>query len=392
MIYIVIGIYLLALAIQFDFRGKGSAATRKFHFRLAFLILVALMAFRYRVGGDTIRYMASYENMYGTIDSFDIGSRLQPLWLLLNNFLHSISPKFLLFQIVHVLFINTVFFSFFKKYSKYLFVAIFLYYIYPYFIFNMEVIRESFAIAFFLLSIDACLRKRWLIYYLYIAVALLFHAGAIFLIIVPFLFNWKIRPLSILAICGAGVVAMYLFQNTSIFNNYTILLNIEEQGRTFLERESNINGYIAPLLFRILFPAIIYYIGIKRGLNKDKLAPLFFFILSVSILTTILPQLYRLFNYLRLLEVVLCANVLYLIQHTESPRYRVAFPNLYILPILLLILMNQVGRFQFKDSSYIYPNTHFYNRYYPYYSVFNPEISVMREMMVRNEFYHNNEY
>ena len=225
----------------------------------------------------------------------------------------------------------------------------------------MEVIRESFAIAFFLLSIDACLRKRWLIYYLYIAIAFLFHAGAIFLIIVPFLSNWKIRPLSIFAICGAGVVAMYLFQNTSIFNNYTILLNIEEQGRTFLERESNINGYIAPLLFRILFPAIIYYIGIKRG-------------------------------YLRLLEVVLCANVLYLIQHTESPRYRVAFPNLYILPILLLILMNQVGRFQFKDSSYIYPNTHFYNRYYPYYSVFNPEISVMREMMVRNEFYHNNEY
>ena len=202
MIYIVIGIYLLALAIQFDFRGKGSAATRKFHFRLAFLILVALMAFRYRVGGDTLRYMDSYEHMYGAIDTFDIGGRLQPLWLLLNNFLHSISPKFLLFQIVHVLFINTVFFSFFKKYSKYLFVAIFLYYIYPYFIFNMEVIRESFAIAFFLLSIDACLRKRWLIYYLYIAIAFLFHAGAIFLIIVPFLFNWKIRPLSIFVVCG----------------------------------------------------------------------------------------------------------------------------------------------------------------------------------------------
>ena len=262
MIYIVIGIYLLALAIQFDFRGKGSAATRKFHFRLAFLILVALMAFRYRVGGDTIRYMASYENMYGTIDSFDIGSRLQPLWLLLNNFLHSISPKFLLFQIVHVLFINTVFFSFFKKYSKYLFVAIFLYYIYPYFIFNMEVIRESFAIAFFLLSIDACLRKRWLIYYLYIAIAFLFHAGAIFLIIVPFLSNWKIRPLSIFAICGAGVVVLHFFLNTSFANTYMLLNNIEEQGRAYISIKSNINGYIAPLLFRILFPAIIYYLSL----------------------------------------------------------------------------------------------------------------------------------
>ena len=389
MIYIVIGIYLLALAIHFDFRGKGSAATRKFHFRLAFLILVALMAFRYRVGGDTLRYMDSYEHMYGAIDTFDIGGRLQPLWLLLNNFLHSISPKFLLFQIVHVLFINTVFFSFFKKYSKYLFVAIFLYYIYPYFIFNMEVIRESFAIAFFLLSIDACLRKRWLIYYLYIAIAFLFHAGAIFLIIVPFLSNWKIRPLSIFAICGAGVVVLHFFLNTSFANTYMLLNNIEEQGRAYISIKSNINGYIAPLLFRILFPAIIYYIGIKRGLNKDKLAPLFFFILSVSVLTTIFPQLYRLFNYLRLLEVVLCANVLYLIQHTESPRYRVAFPNLYILPILLLIIANQVVRYQFDDTSSIYMNTQKYQLFYPYYSVFNPEISVTREMMIRNQFYHN---
>lgn len=135
------------------------------------------------------------------------------------------------------------------------------------------------------------------------------------------------------------------------------LNNIEEQGRAYISIKSNINGYIAPLLFRILFPAIIYYIGIKRGLNKDKLAPLFFFILSVSILTTIFPQLYRLFNYLRLLEVVLCANVLYLIQHTESPRYRVAFPNLYILPILLLIIANQVVRYQFDDTSSIYMNT-----------------------------------
>lgn len=389
MIYIVIGIYLLALAIQFDFRGKGFAATRKFHFRLAFLILVALMAFRYRVGGDTLRYMDSYEHMYGAIDTFDIGGRLQPLWLLLNNFLHSISPKFLLFQIVHVLFINTVFFSFFKKYSKYLFVAIFLYYIYPYFIFNMEVIRESFAIAFFLLSIDACLRKRWLIYYLYIAIAFLFHAGAIFLIIVPFLSNWKIRPLSIFAICGAGVVVLHFFLNTSFANTYMLLNNIEEQGRAYISIKSNINGYIAPLLFRILFPAIIYYIGIKRGLNKDKLAPLFFFILSVSVLTTIFPQLYRLFNYLRLLEVVLCANVLYLIQHTESSRYRVAFPNLYILPILLLIIANQVVRYQFDDTSSIYMNTRKYQLFYPYYSVFNPEISETREMMMRNQFYHN---
>lgn len=389
MIYIVIGIYLLALAIQFDFRGKAPPATRKFHFRLAFLILVALMAFRYRVGGDTLRYMDSYEHMYGAIDTFDIGGRLQPLWLLLNNFLHSISPKFLLFQIVHVLFINTVFFSFFKKYSKYLFVAIFLYYIYPYFIFNMEVIRESFAIAFFLLSIDACLRKRWLIYYLYIAIAFLFHAGAIFLIIVPFLSNWKIRPLSIFAICGAGVVVLHFFLNTSFANTYMLLNNIEEQGRAYISIKSNINGYIAPLLFRILFPAIIYYIGIKRGLNKDKLAPLFFFILSVSVLTTIFPQLYRLFNYLRLLEVVLCANVLYLIQHTESPRYRVAFPNLYILPILLLIIANQVVRYQFDDTSSIYMNTQKYQLFYPYYSVFNPEISVTREMMIRNQFYHN---
>lgn len=333
MIYIVIGIYLLALAIQFDFRGKGSAATRKFHFRLAFLILVALMAFRYRVGGDTLRYMDSYEHMYGAIDTFDIGGRLQPLWLLLNNFLHSISPKFLLFQIVHVLFINTVFFSFFKNTRNTCSSPFPVLHI-PLFHFqyggNPGIFRNR-----LLPALHRCLPAET------VADLLPLHRHRLpisrrryFPDYRPVPFQLENTPFIHICRLRSGSRRLVFFLNTSFANTYMFLNNIEEQGRAYISIKSNINGYIAPLLFRILFPAIIYYIGIKRGLNKDKLAPLFFFILSVSILTTIFPQLYRLFNYLRLLEVVLCANVLYLIQHTESPRYRVAFPNLYILPIL----------------------------------------------------------
>ena len=147
--------------------------------------------------------------------------------------------------------------------------------------------------------------------------------------------TWKIRPLSIFVVCGAGVAVLYFFLNTSFANTYMFLNNIEEQGRAYISIKIQYQRLYRSATVPHSFPCDHLLYRHKTRIEQRQIGPLFFFILSVSILTTIFPQLYRLFNYLRLLEVVLCANVLYLIQHTESPRYRVAFPNLYILPILL---------------------------------------------------------
>ena len=211
MIYIVIGIYLLALAIQFDFRGKGSAATRKFHFRLAFLILVALMAFRYRVGGDTLRYMDSYEHYVRS--HRHVRYRRSPATALAfteqlpaldlaeipvvpdrPRIVHQYRILFILQKILEIPV---------RRHFPVLHIPLFHFQYGG----NPGIFRNR-----LLPALHRCLpAETVLIYYLYIAIAFLFHAGAIFLIIVPFLFNWKIRPLSIFVVCGGGSRRLVFF-------------------------------------------------------------------------------------------------------------------------------------------------------------------------------------
>ena len=199
MIYFVIGFYLLFLAFKYDVYGSKNESAKKFHYYFALIILILLAGLRYRIGGDTCRYM----DLYGTDLGYEaeLGGRFQPLWRLLTNALYSISPDFTLFQFVHAIFLNTVIFSFFRKYSPWVFVCIFLYFIKPYLYLNTETIRQSLAIAIFLLSVQACIKRKWGLYYLYVLIAFLFHSGAILLAIVPFLFGRRIDAKNITWIC-----------------------------------------------------------------------------------------------------------------------------------------------------------------------------------------------
>ena len=62
MIYFVIGFYLLFLAFKYDVYGSKNESAKKFHYYFALIILILLAGLRYRIGGDTCRYM----DLYGT--------------------------------------------------------------------------------------------------------------------------------------------------------------------------------------------------------------------------------------------------------------------------------------------------------------------------------------
>lgn len=113
MIYFIIGFYLLFLACKYDIFGSKDKSAKKFHYYFSLIILILLAALRYRIGGDTCRYMDLYG---GDLSSeADLGGRFQPLWRLLTNILYSVSPDFTLFQFVHAIFLNTVHFFFFQE-------------------------------------------------------------------------------------------------------------------------------------------------------------------------------------------------------------------------------------------------------------------------------------
>lgn len=111
MIYFVIGFYLLFLAFKYDVYGSKNESAKKFHYYFALIILILLAGLRYRIGGDTCRYM----DLYGTDLGYEaeLGGRFQPLWRLLTNALYSISPDFTLFQFVHAIFFKYCHFFFF---------------------------------------------------------------------------------------------------------------------------------------------------------------------------------------------------------------------------------------------------------------------------------------
>lgn len=371
MIYFVIGFYLLFLAFKYDVYGSKNESAKKFHYYLALIILILLAALRYRIGGDTCRYM----DLYGADLSFeaDLGGRFQPLWRLLTDTLYSISPDFTLFQFVHAIFLNVVIFSFFRKYSPWVFVCIFLYYLKPYLYINTEIIRQSFAIAIFLLSVQACIKRKWWLYYLYILVAFLFHSGAILLVIVPFLYGRKINAKTIAGIC-ACIIALGVFSYWAPRTGIFFIDNLLHQGLTYNENWDDFSTLARIRIFtvQLLVPIAIYMSGRRWLFRESPLSGFFLFILLVMAVSACLPQYFRFYDFVVIFAVTICSEIF--------SRLR-ALKRVYIPVWMTLMVLYQIGFYQSAE----YMGYHFYNRYYPYYSVLNPRLSPEREAIIYSE-------
>lgn len=371
MIYFVIGFYLLFLAFKYDVCGSKNESARRFHYYLALIILILLAALRYRIGGDTCRYM----DLYGADLSFnaDLGGRFQPLWRLLTDTLYCISPDFTLFQFVHAIFLNVVIFSFFRKYSPWVFVCIFLYYLKPYLYLNTEIIRQSFAIAIFLLSVQACIKRKWWVYYLYILAAFMFHSGAILLVIVPFLYGRKINVKTIAGICVCIMVLggfSYWAPKTGIF----FIDNLLQQGLIYNKNWSDFStlARIRILTVQLLVPIAIYMSGRRWLFRESPLSGFFLFILLIMAVSACLPQYFRFYDFIVIFAVTICSEIF--------SRLR-AFKRVYIPVWVTLMVLYQIGFYQSAE----YMGYHFYNRYYPYYSVLDPQLSPEREAIIFSE-------
>lgn len=161
MIYLLILIYSLTLSFVYDFGNLRIG--KKMNLLIVFMVLVSLSGFRYRIGGDSYFYIKMYEYLptLPELSSIELGvSKLQPLWLLLNAISRTISPDFFVFQLLHALIVNSIIFYFFRKYTKYVFTAVLLYFIGFYGYFNFEILRESLAICVFLLSLEFFVKKN----------------------------------------------------------------------------------------------------------------------------------------------------------------------------------------------------------------------------------------
>lgn len=385
MIYLLVLILLLIPVIKYDWMAKTGG--EKFWYYSCLVVLILLAGLRYRVGGDTLIYMSMFDE-YPKLDElkyFDFAeAQYNPLWYILNAISRSIFDSFTFFQIIHAVFVNCVFFWFFRKYCPlYYFSVILLYYVGYYCYFNMEVLRESLCICILLLSIPFYLQKRWLLYFLMCIISLLLHYSAVVMFFLPFLqffkkpsWKWQIAIfLGVLFFMKVVNLPVLLLEGLGFNEQLTFLFN------TYLENERNIMGIIAEVIKYT--PIFLFILFRERVGQTDKydFTPLVMGVVVFYTLSMSIGAFSRFINYFVPFIIVYAVNSIYKMFTLDFKKMHISC--LIMLCGFMLFSVNLVA-YYCSDHSETLPNTRKYNIFYPYSSVLSPKLDERRERFIEN--------
>ena len=272
MVYIIIFAIILCGIYRYDFLSRTDAKLGVFSY--IFILLTCVSVLKYRVGSDILVYMSEYGdylplNKLTVSYVFDNANR-QPGWIFLISILKSFSNDFFVFQFVQAIFINyaisrTIVFN-----TKYIFTATLFYFVYLYTELNFEVMRESFAVGFFLFSLEAYKRNLWFKYYILVSISFLFHLSAFFLLVLPVL---KLLPIHKKAIWGYLIILslfsfLFLPDLHDTFKDMDISLwaALDEKATSYLASEKYKVEWEKSFLFKSSFVlAVSYWISVIKG-------------------------------------------------------------------------------------------------------------------------------
>jgi hypothetical protein len=384
MIYLIIFLFILFLSIVYDFGGLklGKYA----NYMLVLIMLVCLSGFRYKVGGDTYRYMGMHDIFIPSLSDFFAGNtknvfnKLQPLWILISSIARSIHKDFFVVQFIHAIILNSTIFYFFYKNTKYIFTGILFYFMVFYFNFNFEILRESLAVSFFLFAIPSYKKSKWLKYYLISTLGVLVHFSATILLILPLFKNYKFKLYQILLIFIAGLVANKLL--VKIFDSIIGNSGFLESIKMHVENKYTFFGILSILATYIIFPYLIliickFFLKIKSDNYK---------FLELYILIGATVSYYFIFwRFLSYLTPILFLFITEFLHGIARKRDLIA-NRIIIIPAVFFIVSFFYCHPFFKETSKIVPSSHFYDRWYPYYSIFDKKTHKIRDKIVELEF------
>lgn len=174
---------------------------------LVFLVFTFFASFRYAIGFDYFSYRAIYEKMAKWTFG-DILSRYwyEPFFFLFCKFFSLCGCSFTGFLVGIHCFLFFVAVRFFYQESKMIWVSVYLYITLQFLAYNMNLVRQSIAIAFFLLAYPYLKNRKILPYSIWIGLGGLFHNSLFF--IYPFYFllpkNYTRKFLGILILLVLG--------------------------------------------------------------------------------------------------------------------------------------------------------------------------------------------
>lgn len=349
MIYLVILLLLVFCVWYYDVCGDNKY--KEIVYWALFVIFFLLSGLRYKIGIDTIMYMRTWDQ-YGDFLDFDwihdierfqnsslTVERYRPAWILYCMLLRTFTHQFVIVQLVTSLLFNVALFRIIRKYSPYRFLTLLIFFIsFKFLEFEFEIMRETVAVAFFLLiSADAFIEKKWVRYYVGVTIAFLFHPSALMMFALPLVRNlkWSLRQYSlylvlpgfILGVAGRVILGdlVNLFLGGGDF--------ISEYTNRAFEQENNANY----LIMYGLQPTLLYILSaffFKRFTNKT-LVPIVFFSIFFMYLGMFYYTAARLVNYIIILTfIAVTPLMMHIVKKVKTVWIAVVLMLIYFLPTL----------------------------------------------------------
>lgn len=343
--------------------------------------LILISALRYRLGIDSIRYEESYSDIPTIFDlRFDdfLLIPYEPLWIIFCSLLRSFNDSFFFLQLVHGIIINWIFCSFLYKHVDAPYIALFFYTVAMYFLFNFESIRESLAIAIFLMFWKKSQNRPYL-YYIMCFVCFMIHYGAVVLFLVPCVKKMKLYLSTLLTIIvSIALIGIFLHEFLLQLNFSFISPLIDYRFKTYTSREGSFSLYTILIYFLIPFTAFILWIlFVKRQCTFPHFVLLYFIMLLGSFFV---PISLRCANYFLIFYIIFLTDLSNMLIRMHA---KTMLRSVWGVLIILAFSFPYLSWFFVGITNVSYKN---YDRYFPYTNVISKEISEKRELIKDVEF------
>lgn len=391
MVYILTIIVLVILIMAYDLNGQIGTNQYNKLYNLMMLWFIFVSAFAYNVGSDTIIYMYEYDTAHlNDISSlgalFNANERRGPAWIILETLCRRISSEFVFFKLIIAGFSNLVFFRFIRKHSQYPFVSVLFYGIILYLNLNFNAYRQFVAIAVFLIGYEYLTERKWLRYYLMVCIAYMFHSSAIVCALFPLFLILKVSRRSafiigtiILVLTGAAIVGDFnqLLLQGMLFYGGDMSSDLEYAASTYLEGRSsnlNLNGLIFVLILTSINFFVFLFSDITREYKNYDYKMLIVFVIFYALNFSVPVLFFRLLFYVQLFYICLLPQSV----KNFATRILPAANSIVIALILAMFVVTPIKDLLRETEKTGYP---LIVQYYPYYSIFNPQIDPIRSSL-----------
>lgn len=404
MIYLFIFLYLLYLTIHYDILEKK--AYKWIHYNIVIILLILVAGLRWRVGSDTVQYAQDFyychDLLHLELADFESINRM-PFWVLLNATCKSIWNNFVLVQLV----VSTISLGatgyFIKKVSPSVcFFVLLCYYLSRFTALQMEVMRESMAVSFFLLGILAINEKKYRRALMFSICAIMFQIFSVIAILLFFIIYYispkniifHIHFLLILLLIVLVKSDIVIFMIENYLNIY--IPNEELVNRILGYADSDIYGsteksvlnYISIIIYFSTY-IFMYYIIYRNykfsdiSLKRDLFSACIFICILLLCIRFSFAIAFRIgVNYYYLFTCILSVVFTKYFILNKIIKRQAVFAFLILLLIPLSSSYRSYSNLNLEMNAEIYQ----YKKYYPYSSIINKKFSNEREALyqIRN--------